>query len=65
MAHNPPIPARLEIMDRLGMLALDENRNYGGRQQQGGIEDESSAQELLDMRDLVRRDRSHPSVFAW
>jgi hypothetical protein len=29
MAHNPPIPARLDFMDRLGMLALDENRDYG------------------------------------
>lgn len=28
MAHNPPIPARLDFMDRLGMLALDENRDY-------------------------------------
>ena len=30
MAHNPPQPIRLDIMDRLGMLALDENHYYGG-----------------------------------
>ena len=34
MAHNPPIPARLDLMDALGMLAMDENRDYGGRAQQ-------------------------------
>lgn len=29
MAHNPPAPGRLDVMDRLGMLALDENHYYG------------------------------------
>jgi len=29
MAHNPPIPARLDFADRLGMLILDENRDFG------------------------------------
>ena len=65
MAHNPPAPHRLEIMDRLGMLALDENRDYGGKIGQGGITKETVADELIDMAALVRRDRSHPSVFAW
>lgn len=65
MAHNPPVPARLDLMDRLGMLALDENRDYGGQHGQGGNTPESVADELVDMADLVRRDRSHPSVMAW
>lgn len=30
MAHNPPAIARLDIMDALGMIAMDENRDYGG-----------------------------------
>eukprot|EP00729_Bicosta_minor_P007835 gene7834-393_t len=30
MAHNPPVPARLDILDRIGMLALDENHFFGG-----------------------------------
>ena len=30
MAHNPPIQARLEITDALGMVVMDENRDYGG-----------------------------------
>ena len=65
MAHNPPSPTRLDFMDRLGMLAIDENRDYGGGQGQGGTTSETVADELVDMADLVRRDRSHPSVMIW
>jgi hypothetical protein len=35
MAHNPPAIARLDVMDRLGMIAMDENRDYGGNKGQG------------------------------
>ena len=65
MAHNPPIPVRIDIMDRLGMLCMDENRNYGGARQQGGTTDESIAQEAQDMADMVQRDRSHASILIW
>eukprot|EP00937_MAST-01D_sp_MAST-1D-sp2_P002603 g2603.t1 len=65
MAHNPPVPARLDIMDRLGMVAMDENRDYGGNKGQGGTTTESAADEEVDMGDLVQRDRSHPSIVLW
>lgn len=65
MAHNPPSPARLDFMDRLGMVAMDENRDYGGHDGQGGKTNETVADELNDMADLVKRDRSHPSVIFW
>ena len=65
MAHNPPVPARLDIMDRLGMVAMDENRDYGGNKGQGGTTAESAAEEEVDMGDLVQRDRSHPSIVLW
>ena len=65
MAHNPPIPARLDFMDRLGMLAIDENRDYGGHKGQGGWTNETVSDELNDMKELVKRDRSHPSVMIW
>ena len=60
MAHNPPIPARIDFADRLGVLIMDENRDYGGHQGQGGYTAETVAQELVDMGDLVQRDRGHP-----
>ena len=65
MAHNPPIPARLDMTDALGILVLDENRDYGGGKQQGGISKETSQQQVDDMGDLVQRDRNRASVFAW
>lgn len=65
MAHGAPPPTRLEFMDRLGMLAIDENRDYGGRVGQGGPTDETISDELSDMADLVKRDRNHPSVVLW
>jgi beta-galactosidase len=53
-AHNPPAPALLDACDRLGMLVLDETRLF------------SSNEEGLSQLDrLIRRDRNHPSVFAW
>lgn len=65
MAHNPPSLSRLDYMDALGMLALDENRDYGGHKGQGGTTAETVADELVDMADMIRRDRSHPSVIFW
>merc|ERR1712100_531251 len=47
------------------MIAMDENRDYGGHKGQGGTSDEDVQHELQDMADLVQRDRSHPSVIMW
>ena len=32
-----PIPSRLDYMDALGMMAIDENRDYGGTKAKVGI----------------------------
>ncbi|MDR0400448.1 MAG: DUF4982 domain-containing protein [Treponema sp.] len=53
-AHHPADPSLLDICDRLGMLVMDENRLL-----------ESSELRLGDLRDLVKRDRNHPSVVLW
>jgi len=53
-AHHPPTPELLEACDRLGMLVMDETRLMG------------TAPDLMaQLRDLVRRDRNHPSVILW
>ena len=62
MAHNPPALTRLDFMDRLGMLALDENRDFGTV---GDRDHEALPAQLTDMRDLIKRDRNHASVMAW
>ena len=53
-AHNPPAAEFLEACDRLGMLVMDENRNFG-----------SSPEYLKQLDWMVRRDRNHPSIILW
>src|SRR5262249_37440267 len=53
-AHNPPTPELLDACDRLGMLVLDENRQVG-----------TSPEAMGELREMVLRDRNHPSVFMW
>ena len=53
-SHNPPASEFLDACDRLGMLVMDENRNF------------NTAPEYMDqLRWMVRRDRNHPSVILW
>jgi beta-galactosidase len=53
-AHNAPAAEFLDAADRLGMLVMDENRNFG-----------STPEHLRQLDWLVRRDRNHPSVIMW
>jgi beta-galactosidase len=53
-AHNPPAPELLDAADRLGMLVIDENRNFN-----------VSEDYLPQLEWMVRRDRNHPSVMMW
>jgi beta-galactosidase len=53
-AHHPPAPELLDACDELGMLVMDENRNFG-----------SSPEHLEQLKTMVLRDRNHPSVILW
>jgi beta-galactosidase len=53
-SHNPPTPEMLDACDRLGMLVLDETRETG-----------INPQQLDGLRDMILRDRNHPSVILW
>jgi hypothetical protein len=53
-SHNPPDPSMLSIYDRVGIVVMDENRDF------------EVGQRFYDnMADLVQRDRNHPSVTIW
>ena len=52
--HNPPAPFLLDLFDRLGILVWVENRQFGNR-----------TTWVENQRDMVRRDRNHPSVMVW
>ncbi|MEL7585830.1 MAG: beta-galactosidase GalA [Prolixibacteraceae bacterium] len=53
-AHNPPAAGFLDACDRLGILVMDENRNFNVTPEY---------QRQLEW--LIRRDRNHPSVILW
>ncbi len=53
-SHNPPTAELLDACDRLGMLVLDELRFFS-------TEEEGLGQ----FERMLRRDRNHPSIFAW
>lgn len=53
-AHNPPAREFLDACDSLGLMVMDENRNFN-----------SSPEYIRQLQWLVRRDRNHPSVILW
>lgn len=53
-SHNAPDPVMLDIYDRLGITVMDENRAIA-----------NDTEHEQEMRDLVARDRNHPSVIIW
>jgi beta-galactosidase len=64
LSHNPVAPFLLDECDRMGVLVMAENRNLGD-----AYVDQSStttpAVEHRELTALVKRDRNHPSIFAW
>ncbi|KAL4810609.1 glycoside hydrolase superfamily [Aspergillus unguis] len=65
-AHNPPAPELLEMTDGMGFLVLDEIFDSWV------LNKTESDFHLIfpdwsepDLRSFLRRDRNHPSVFAW
>lgn len=53
-AHGMPADELLTACDHLGMLVMDENRNFN-----------TSKEGLLQLEKLVRRHRNHPSVIMY
>lgn len=53
-SHNPPNVELLEFADEYGILVLDENRHFG-----------DSPQWKEDQKDMILRDRNHPSIVMW
>jgi len=65
-SHNPPAPELLDLCDRMGFLVMDEAFDEWKRGKTmygyGRFFDEWSER---DLRDMIRRDRNHPSIILW
>ena len=65
-SHNPPAPELVDAADRLGMLVMDEAFDMWGKPKVANGHGKYFAEwSERDLRDLVRRDRNHPSVVMW
>lgn len=65
-SHNPPAPALLDFADRMGFVVMDEVFDEWKRNKtQFGYGLYFDAWSERDTRDMVRRDRNHPSVVMW
>lgn len=53
-SHNEPAEELVAACDHLGMLVMDETRNFA-----------SDPQSLANLNQQILRDRNHPSVFIW
>ena len=63
-SHNPVAPELLDACDRLGMLVMDENRHLGDTTAPKSSPD-TPYDDLSDLKDMVVRDRNHPSIIIW
>jgi beta-galactosidase len=65
-SHNPPSPELLEYADRLGLLVMDEAFDmWRIPKVVNGYSKYYDEWSERDVRDMVRRDRNHPSIIMW
>jgi beta-galactosidase len=65
-SHNPPSPEMLDACDRMGLLVMDEAFDmWRIPKVRNGSAKYFDKWGERDMRDLVLRDRNHPSVILW
>jgi beta-galactosidase len=65
-AHNPPAPEFLDCCDQMGFVVMDEAFDMW-RKKKNKYDYSLDFPEWgeQDLRDQVKRDRNHPSVFIW
>ncbi|MCY2687533.1 beta-galactosidase GalB [Salinimicrobium sp. TH3] len=65
-AHNPPAPELLELTDKMGFIVMDESFDIWERAKtESDYSNYWEEWHERDMRDMILRDRNHPSVFIW
>lgn len=65
-SHNPPSPELVELCDEMGLLVIDEAFDcWRTPKTPNGYNKFFDEWHERDLRDMIRRDRNHPSVILW
>ena len=65
-AHNPPAPEFLDLCDRMGFLVMDEMfDSWTVAKNPHDYHRYFNEWSKIDTRDIVRRDRNHPSIIVY
>ncbi len=68
-SHNPPAPEFLDLCDTMGFLVMDEAfdewRETKGETPDYGYHRYFDAWSARDLKDMIARDRNHPSIVIW
>jgi len=65
-SHNPPSPELLELCDRMGLMVMDESFDmWRIPMVPNGYAKYFDEWSERDLRDMVRRDRNHPSIIMY
>lgn len=65
-SHNPPAPELLELADSMGFIVMDEAFDMWAKQKNPyDYHLDWDKWHKIDLEDMIRRDRNHPSVFIW
>lgn len=65
-AHNPPAPELLDLCDKMGFIVQDEAFDmWRKRKTDYDYSWDFSEWHETDLRDMILRDRNHPSIFMW
>ncbi len=68
LAHNPPNPVELDVCDKMGILVMDEMYDCwmtAKPNAEKGYNLFFKEWSLRDLKDIVLRDRNHPSIIMW
>lgn len=65
-SHNPPSTEMLQVCDRLGIVVIDEAFDeWKEAKVPNGYHKYFDKWAEKDLRDMIKRDRNHPSVIMW
>lgn len=65
-SHNPPAPELLDLCDRMGFIVMDETFDmWKKKKSEYDYSMYWDEWHERDLRDHIKRDRNHPSVFVW